>query len=430
MQTCALRVVRFDCLEGHVMDCFPLRMRAGLALAALYLPALANAGLSLDEATRLAADQAPSLAAQRSALAGAEAGQPAAATLPDPRLSVGIDNLPISGADRFSLTRDFMTMQRIGLMQDIPNRAKRDARAAGAQARVERERALLTVAQLAVQREAALAWLGVHFAEARAARLVALERENRVLIDTLDARIATGKAMPAEMTMARQETLALADRRDDVQRDIARARAALRRWVGTRADDALEGDPPALAVQAQAVRAGLHRHAEIAPYTAMQAMAQAEVGEADAEQRGDWGWEAAYSRRGPQYGDMVSFQFKFDLPWQKGQRQLPQLAAKRREVERIEAERDDTLRRHGEEVEAQLAELQALDAQWARLDGAGQQLAAERVALAMASYQAGRGDLGGVLMARREAVETGLRLIDLDAQRAALRVRLTTLIAE
>ena len=48
----------------------------------------------------------------------------------------------------------------------------------------------------------------------------------------------------------------------------------------------------------------------------------------------------------------------------------------------------------------------------------------------MASYQAGRGDLASVLGARREAVETRLRAIDLDAQRSALRIRLNTLIAE
>jgi outer membrane protein, heavy metal efflux system len=74
--------------------------------------------------------------------------------------------------------------------------------------------------------------------------------------------------------------------------------------------------------------------------------------------------------------------------------------------------------------------LQALDAQRTRLEASGQALAAERVALALASYQAGRGDLAAVLTARREAIETRLRLIDLDAQRAALRVRLSTLIAE
>ncbi len=406
------------------------RKRAGLALVALCLPALACAGLSLDETTRLARDQAPSLAAQQHALAGAQAAQPAAATLPDPRLTLGVDNLPISGPDRLSLTRDFMTMQRIGVMQEVPNRAKRQARAAGAQARVERERAMLAVAQLSVQRDAALAWLGVHFAERRAAQLTELDRENRVLLDTLDARIASGKAMPAERTMARQEALALADRRDDAVRDVAKARAALRRWVGARADEALEGQAPGRAVEPDAVRSGLHRHAEIAPYAAMQAMAQAEVGEADAEQRGDWAWEVAYSRRGAQYGDMVSFQFSLDLPWQKGQRQRPQIVAKQREVLRVQAERDETLRRHREEIEGQLADLQALDTQRARLELNGQPLAAERVALALASYQAGRGDLASVLTARREAVETRLRLIELDAQRAALGIRLTTLIAE
>ena len=360
------------------MDLTRFRLRATAALAALCLPALlclptsASAGLSFDDATRLAREQAPSLAAQQNALAGAQAGEPAAATLPDPRLTLGVDNLPTSGSDRWSLTRDFMTMQRIGLMQEVPNRAKREARAAGAGARVQRERAMLAVVQLAVQREAALAWLAVHFAEARLAQLDELDRENRVLVDTLGARIAAGRSMPAEHTMARQEALALADRRDDAQRDIARARAALRRWVGTQADGALDGDPPAMLVQAEQVRTGLHRHAEIAPYAAMQAMAQAELGEADAERRGDWAWEVVYSRRGPQYGDMVSLQLSFDLPRQRAQRQQPQITARQKDLQRIEAEREDTLRRHTEEVEAQLAELQALDAQRTRLQGSGQ----------------------------------------------------------
>jgi outer membrane protein TolC len=410
------------------MDISRLRARA-TGLLSICLPVAACAALSFDETTALARDQAPSLVAQRGALAGAQALRPAASTLPDPRLVVGVDNLPVTGADKFSLSRDFMTMQRIGVMQEVPNRAKREARAAGADARVQRELALLSAAQLSVQRDAALAWLAVYFAERRVARLDELERENRVLLDTLDARIVSGQALPAERTMARQEALALADRRDDAKRDIAKARAALRRWVGARADETLSGEPPDLAVRAQQLRDDLHRHAEILPFTAMQAAAQAEVGEADAEQRGDWAWELVYSRR-PQYSDMMSIQLSFDLPWQAGQRQQPQVLARQKEVLRIEAERDETLRRHREEIEAQLAELQALESQRKRLDGTGQALANERVALALASYQAGRGTLGDVLMARRDAVETQLRLIDLDAQRLALRVRLNTLIAE
>jgi outer membrane protein, heavy metal efflux system len=409
------------------MDFSLLRVRAAWLL--LGLPLAASAGLSFDETTRLAREQAPALQAQRSTLDGAQALLPAAGTLPDPRLIVGLDNLPVTGADRFSTTADFMTMQRIGLMQEVPNTAKREARAAGAQARIERERALLTVTELAVRRDAALAWLAVYFAESRAARLADLERENQLLQDTLDARIASGQALPAERTMARIDALMIADRRDDALRDVERARGSLRRWVGARAAEPLDGGPPTLQVSAEQLRAELHRHAEIAPYDAMQAMARAEAREADAEQRGDWGWELVYSRR-PQYGDMMSFQLVFDLPWDSERRQQPQLIAKQREAARIEAERADTLRRHGEEIDAQLAELKALDAQHARLERQALALNSERVALTLASYQAGRGDLGAVLVARREAVETRLRLIDLDAQRAALRVRLNTLIAE
>ena len=410
------------------MDISLARVRAA-TLALLCLPLAARAGLSFDETMRLAREQAPALQAQRSSLDGAQALLPAAATLPDPRLIVGLDNLPVTGADRFSTTADFMTMQRIGLMQEVPNTAKREARAAGAQARIERERAVLGVTELAVRRDAALAWLAVYYAESRTGRLAELERENQLLQDTLNARIASGQALPAERTTARIDALMIADRYDDARRDVERARASLRRWVGARAAEPLEGSPPALQVSAEQLRAELHRHAELAPYDAMQAMARAEAGEADAAQRGDWGWELVYSRR-PQYGDMMSFQLVFDLPWDRERRQLPQVTAKLREAARIAAERADTQRRHAEEIDAQLAELKALDAQHARLQGQALALNSERVTLALASYQAGRGDLGAVLVARRDAVETRLRLIDLDAQRAALRVRLNTLIAE
>lgn len=385
--------------------------------------------LSYAEALELARQAAPALRAQQATLAGSSALAPAASTLPDPRLSVGIENLPIAGPDRWSTTRDAGTMQRIALMQEMPNRAKRDAREQVAQARIERDRATLAATELAVRREAGLAWLAVHFAEARLSQVAGLQRENRLLQDTLPARVAAGSAMPAELTMARQEALAIADRTDELARDVRKARVELRRWIGERAAAPLQGAAPAMDVNGDALRSSLPHHAELAPYAPMRAMAQAEVAEADAEKRGDWSWEVAYSRR-PRYDDMVSFQLSFDLPWQRDRRQQPQIEAKRREIERIEAEREELLRRHAAETDAMLAELQALDTQAERLRAAGLPLAAERVALATAAYQAGRGDLAAVLTARSQVLETQLRAIDLDAQRAALRLRLSTLIAE
>lgn len=408
-----------------------LTVRLALVLAAALSsgPAWADPAapaLSYAEALALARQNAPALRAQQATLAGSAALVPAASALPDPRLSVGVDDLPIARPDRWGISG---TRQRIALMQEMPNRARRDARGQAALARTERDRAMLRASELAISRDAGLAWLAVHFAEARLAQVAGLQRENRLLQDTLPARIAAGLAMPAELTMARQEALAIADRADDLARNVRKARAELRRWIGVRADSPLHGEPPPIPVNGEALRASLPRHAELAPYAPMRAMAQAEVAEAEAGLRGDWAWEVAYSRR-PHDDDMVMFQLSFDLPWQRDRLQQPQIEAKGREIERIEAEREDLLRRLAAETDAMLAELQALDAQAERLRAAGQPLAAERVALAIAAYQAGRGDLSAVLAARSQVLETQLRAIDLEAQRAALRVRLTTLLAE
>jgi outer membrane protein TolC len=71
-----------------------------------------------------------------------------------------------------------------------------------------------------------------------------------------------------------------------------------------------------------------------------------------------------------------------------------------------------------------------MDAMHARLAGPGRQLAAERVGLVTASYQAGRADLGAVLSARTQALDVRLKTIDIEAQRAAMRVRLAALVEQ
>lgn len=396
-----------------------------LLLAVCAGSTLTGAAFALTYAEALSAAEriSPALQAQRAALAGAVGLQGAAAELPDPKLALGVENLPISGADRLSLSRDFMTMQRIALMQDVPNRAKREARAQGAEARADRERAALELVRLQLRQGLMRAWLGAQFAGRRQAALTEVQQENRRLQDSMPGRIAAGSATAADLVMARQEALALADRSDELARDAAKARAALRRLIGPRAEEPLQDDPPLPRLEAAELRAQLAQHAELAVYPAMLGMARAEVREAQAESRGDWSWELAYSRRGRQWGDMVSVQLSFDLPWQKERRQLPLLNAKQRELERIESEREDQLRRLAQDLDEQLAELASLDRQWERMQGEGLRLAQERVALGLAGYQAGKAELGVVLGARRELLESRLRLVEIEAQRADLRAR-------
>ena len=194
----------------------------------------------------LALERAPALRARQADLDGAQSASLSADALPDPRLLVGIDNLPVSGPERWSTTAEAMTMKRVGWMQEVPNADKRRARADAAEAEVAQARAALALDRSNVRRDVALAWLGRYYAERRLALFAALEDENRLLQQTIAARVAAGRALPADASMARQEALALADRRDELERARAQALASLRRWVGTTATAPLAGDPPDL----------------------------------------------------------------------------------------------------------------------------------------------------------------------------------------
>ena len=401
-----------------------------IALAGSMFAASRTYALSFAEAREIAEQQSPRVSAQRLQIDAVESAQKAAGTLPDPKLSVGLENLPISGMDRWSLTRESMTGQRLALMQEVPNQAKRAAKVASAQARVERERAALVLQRLQIRQELGLAWIAAQAVEQREQLLTELLAENQRLQDSLPARVAGGSAQAGDLLAAQQEALALSDRRDDLQRDRSKARAMLRRWVGPRADESLQGGTGPLIHPVAQLRAELSSHAELALYPTMQSMARAESHEAQSESRGDWSWEIAYSRRDRRWGDMVSFQVTFDLPWQKDRRQTPMIQAKQRELERLEAEQEDVSRRHLQELDDSAAELQALNSQIERLKSTGLQLAQGRAELALGNYRAAKGDLGAVLGARAQVLETRLRLIDLQAQRDGVTTRLNSLIAD
>lgn len=106
-----------------------------VVVSLLLVPALARPDpLSLEAALALAEARSPDVAAQSAGVAAAHAAAAAAGRLPDPQLVVGIENLPVSGPERWSLTREAMTMRKVGLMQELPNGARRHAEADAARA--------------------------------------------------------------------------------------------------------------------------------------------------------------------------------------------------------------------------------------------------------------------------------------------------------
>ena len=387
-------------------------------------PAIYAAVLTFDRALSIAEQSSPDIEAQTASVDAARAASHAAGALPDPKLVFGIDNLPADGPDQWRVDRDFMTMRKVGVMQEFPNSARRHAAAAAASATIDEADAQRRVHVVAVRTNAALAWLDRYFIEKRIALFAALTHENQMFTKTVEAALAGGRGTPADVIAPQEEAADLGDRLDALRADDLKARAALRRLLGTDGDETLTGEPPPFAIDADQLRSHVHTHPELAVFGPMIALAQAQVSEAAAAKRPDWGVELSYAKRAVPFSDMVSLQFTVSLPFFSSTRQDPLISAKHQELRRLEAERVDMVRDHTQALEAELADLAMLDSQLARLTGTRLLLAHQKANFQLASYQGGKGDLAAVLGARRELIDLQLMQLDLQGRRDAAAAKI------
>lgn len=400
-----------------------LRLLPVLALAAL--PAWAQVPpLSLDEALALAVQDAPTLSASQARIESADQARRTAGAWPDPRLALGLENLPVSGPERYRLTADGMTMQRIAVMQDWPNAGKREARVAAAERQVAAEQARAGDERRRLHAEVAQAWIRRHTVERQLDVLQALQAENQALAAQVQAQLAGGRGRATDAVMPRQEAAQLDQRRDALHTQQAQAVAALRRWIGVAAQRPLGAGGDEIRIEARALSAALERHPRLQVAQADVDRLEAERREAEAGKRPDWGVELAYLRRGRAYGDMVSVQVRIDLPVLPGARQDPQIAARAAARRAAQAEHERLRRELAEALEADLAEMQRLDRALARYETQWLLLADDKVALALAAYRAGTGALAELLAARRERIETRLEHLAVQGERQALAARL------
>lgn len=395
--------------------------------------------LSFEQALQTALERAPSLQGRLASVQGAAALQTSAAQLPDPKLSIGLADFPVNGPNRGSLTRDDFTMRQIGYAQEVPNRAKRAARADAAQARTEREQALLQVERQMIRRETGLAWLAAYFLQARLELLEQHVAHQQVLLDTAPSQLAAGKISAADVSAIRLDALALTDQQDELARELQQAMSQLQRWAGAVALESapatasafvLSGSPPSWPAASTLLLQQLERNPEVALLAPQGRLAAAEMREAQAAAQGDWGWSVNYGKRSRAFGDLASVQFTFELPVAPGQRQQPQVLARQKELARIDAERDDLLRKLAQEAQALLAEHDELQRKLGRTLKQALPLANQRVQVQLAAFESGKATLAGVQEARIKTTDIQLRVLELQGRQAAVQWRMNTLIAE
>ena len=213
---------------------------------------------------------------------------------------------------------------------------------------------------------------------------------------------------------------------DDLAGQEHRARAELARWIGPSAQRPVEGALPAQRPlpALDALRHRAHDHPQLSSARSEIALAENDVRQANAAYKPDWSVELMYSKRGPDYSDMVSVQVGIDLPLFTANRQDRRLASKLAARTRHEQQHENHRRMLVAELESAHAGWVALAQREERFGRHVLPQADARIEAALAGYRAGRVDLLAVIESYRARLDLAMQHLTLKVELARVRTQL------
>ncbi|MDX5627833.1 MULTISPECIES: TolC family protein [unclassified Brenneria] len=382
----------------------------------LWLPAVSFAAdLDLNQALQAAERYSAELSANNHQIRSLQNMADSATQLPDPQLKFGVENLPLGGNNGGRLTREGMTMQRIGIMQTYVSSSKRENKAQTFRVEADSLRSNREAIRARLQRETAQAWLELALSQQSLQEVKSLVNESRRQIPLQKAGVASGgeasNVLDARLTLA-----AMQDKLADAERDVQIARARMVQLTGI-PDINIRGALPRferLPASPDELSKTIHLHPEMQLAQRESELALARSAQSSVAAIPDVGVELYYAKRGDDYDDMAGVMVTVDLPLFKSKRQDKDYAA---DVARTQEARDNVLltgREHQAQLATLIAQYQAAQSRWQRQKNEVLPLQRQRIKLIQTQYQSGVSDLAAVLEARRSLLES-----QIDAQTTA-----------
>lgn len=369
--------------------------------------------LTLSEAVQLGVSQAPLLEAQDAGKSAAREDAVRAGRLPDPALTFGVTNFPVTAPGAFSFRSSVMTMRTVGVMQAIPSGAARRAEHALATANIDVANASRTWTEQSVRERIAEAWIDAWTAQERIRLLKALRDESELAVQVTTARLHGGAGNATDALAARAEREDLANRLDQAEARHQVAEASLQRWLPDREVADLAPPPDFALLPSSPARLVDHidRLAPMRPWDARERTAQAELDRALASRHPNWNVSFTYGRRAPGLSDQVTLQVGVSLPLFTTNRQDRAVSARQEDRDAVAFAHEDARRAQREAVNRAVASWQGWQRQIARDEQTLLPLARDRARAALGAYRGGA-SLQAWLDARRDEIRLRLDYVD------------------
>lgn len=389
-------------------------------------PAQAEEPLTLAETIQLATQNQPLLLSLDDAAASSRQAAVAEGQLPDPKVKLGVINLPVTTSDSLRFDRDDQTMVNVGISQDMTPRKKREVASNRMLAEADQFHTEQVATARSIERDVALAWLDVYEAQRKS------ELYQRMIDDMVAERkvqtasVSSGSTKTSDVLRMDTQISMTNEKRIFVQRDERKARAALARWIGKAASRSISSELPVMgnSVSSDSAQAQIDQHPLLRNAVQSEKVAQLDVDSAQANLERNWGWEVGYGKRFADRSDMLSFQVSIDLQIDRANRQDRRTAEKLVLVEKARKLTEDRRRELSSELESAMADAEAAEARENEHITKLIPNAEAKLSISQAAYQSGKEPLSNVWDARRDVLDIELDhwTILTDKQRAAVKI--------
>lgn len=357
----------------------------------------------------------------------------AAGELLDPKLQVGVLNLP---TDTFNFDQEAMTQFKVSYIQQFPSgdsRAlKRDI--AISQSRQfqhqieERKRQLLT--------QVRLSYLEILYWE-QASETV---QQNRQLISQLSEFVqslfSVGRTNQFDLITVQQRLSKLEDRLTQIEQNISGERYRLSEWIGTRFSDLpLSAGLPVLGqisweqLDLEQINQSIAQHPKIQEINNQIAVSRQDLELIRESEKPGWALNVSYAYRddapdGTDRADFISAMVTLDLPLFTENRQEKQEQAQQYEVKASQLQRDAMLRKLRSDVLRLKTNLELSEQRDALYRETLVVQSEQRSQAALQTYQSGSGSFADVMQAYMEALNTQLeqKRIQIDSLKSRARL--------
>ncbi|PHS76306.1 MAG: transporter [Porticoccus sp.] len=398
--------------------------------------------LTLKEAVDIAIAADPWLAGSRYTQSALTDEATAAATLPDPRMSLMASNFPVDSLD---IDQEAMTQLSVGVSQMFP---RGDSLALARRQKLQlalqhpllrqdrRAKVTATVAQI---------WLDAYIAQ----ESIQLIEEDRALfeylVDAAEASYstATGRARQQDVIRAQLELTRLEDRLTALRQRQETAQMRLSEWVGPPAGNGLARVMPteSLAVPVSTSASEQERYVWVSNHPTLMALdrrieaMETDVDLARQKYKPEWGLTAQYGYRdrdpmGRDRADLFSVGVTFDLPIFTTNRQDKAVSAAISHAESIRTEKQLLIRRLIAELETASVHLGRLDERHALYVDQLLPKMAELAEASLTAYNSDDGDFAEAVRARIAELNAKIEALAISVERQKTIAQINYLLAQ